>query len=308
MNPRDLYSWPRSPIRVTGGLRARSRRGSIGETWWSRRFLDALETVVDRNRLARGRHYAREGQVLEMDVAPAVVAARVQGSSPEPYETRLELPALSADAWRAVAAAMASRAIFLARLLSGEMPRNIEEAFDAAGVALFPIDEVTFFCSCPDSWVCKHVAAVCYLLAESFDVDPFLMFTWRGRRREELIAELRAQRPRLPTTRRQARGAGTGDREPDTLRGGPREPPSFWEGEPDVPELRVSPRATTPSDALFRELDDTTRRALGDVPELLRPLYLEFVPAARRLLDPELAATPAPSPRRRARGRSQEGC
>jgi uncharacterized Zn finger protein len=39
---------------------------------------------------------------------------------------------------------------------------------------------------------CKHLAAVCYVLAEEFDRDPFGLLAWRGRGREELLAALRA--------------------------------------------------------------------------------------------------------------------
>jgi len=47
-------------------------------------------------------------------------------------------------------------------------------------------------CSCPDWGVpCKHLAAVCYVLAEEFDRDPFSMLAWRGKAREELLAALR---------------------------------------------------------------------------------------------------------------------
>ena len=38
---------------------------------------------------------------------------------------------------------------------------------------------------------CKHLAAVCYVLAEEFDRDPFAMLAWRGKGRDELLAALR---------------------------------------------------------------------------------------------------------------------
>jgi uncharacterized Zn finger protein len=47
-------------------------------------------------------------------------------------------------------------------------------------------------CSCPDWGVpCKHLAAVCYVLAEEFDRDPFGMLAWRGKGRDELLTALR---------------------------------------------------------------------------------------------------------------------
>ncbi len=48
---------------------------------------------------------------------------------------------------------MAARAVFLARLLAGEMPDEIEEAFDAAEVRLFPArrGDLVTACTCPDT-------------------------------------------------------------------------------------------------------------------------------------------------------------
>ena len=188
------------PIPVEGGLRARSRRGDIGETWWSQRFVAALERAygTTASRLARGRAYARAGQVLGLDLRRGIVEAAVQGSRPQPYAVSIRVKVLSDAQWTRVEAALATRALFLARLLAGEMPIDIEEAFEAAELSLFPErrGDLRTSCSCPDTAnPCKHVAAAYYLLAESFDRDPFLAFEWRGRSREQLIGNLRALRP-----------------------------------------------------------------------------------------------------------------
>ena len=89
---------------------------------------------------------------------------------------------------------------FAAKLLAGEMPQNIKDAFAAAKFSLFPQSEkdIDTFCSCPD-WAnpCKHIAAVYYILGEEFDRDPFMIFQLRGRGREELAAALREERAAL---------------------------------------------------------------------------------------------------------------
>ena len=44
--------WPPArPIRVDGGIRAKSKRGAIGEQWWSRRFIEVLESYGMSGRL-----------------------------------------------------------------------------------------------------------------------------------------------------------------------------------------------------------------------------------------------------------------
>ena len=189
--------FPRSaPIRTGDGIKARTQRGEFGEHWWAQQWIAVLESFGWENRLQRGRAYARHGQVLNIDVRPGRVTAKVQGSRRTPYTVRIEIRPLSDAQWERAIDAMAQQAIFAAQLLAGEMPPEIEEAFQAAGVSLFPAsNDIVMSCSCPDWAVpCKHIAAVYYLLGEEFDRDPFLLFTLRGRTREQVIAALRARR------------------------------------------------------------------------------------------------------------------
>jgi len=192
----DYYE-PARPKPVKDGIKTKSQRGQIGETWWSKRWIGVLESFGMGARLGRGRSYARRGQVVSIDVQKGAVAAQVQGSRPKPYSIKIELKPLSEKDWGKVTDAMASQAVFAARLLSGEMPRNIEEAFGEAKISLFPtsVKDLITDCSCPD-WAnpCKHIAAVYYLLAERFDEDPFLIFKLRGRTKEEIIGILREKR------------------------------------------------------------------------------------------------------------------
>lgn len=183
-------NWGGKPIKVEGGLRARTARGSIGAQWWSRRFIDILERVCDKGRLGRGRAYARGGQVLSIDLSPGLVVASVQGSRREPYTINIRIEAYGEPRWAELTDAIAEQAVHRAMLLAGEMPREIEELFAARGVDLFPHD-LDMDCSCPDwGFPCKHLSAVLYLLAESFDDDPFLVLAWRGRTKEQLLGSL----------------------------------------------------------------------------------------------------------------------
>jgi uncharacterized Zn finger protein len=193
------WGWyePSRPIRTDTGIKARSRRGAFGESWWGKRWIAALETFGWGSRLQRGKSYARQGQVLSIEFVGAKMRAKVQGSRPTPYNVSIEIKPLADAQWEQVIDALGRQAIFAAKLLAGEMPQDIETAFDAAGVPLFPRSarDITTACSCPDSAnPCKHIAAVYYLLGERFDDDPFLIFQARGRTREQIIAALRARR------------------------------------------------------------------------------------------------------------------
>jgi uncharacterized Zn finger protein len=179
------------------GIRAKTERGQFGKTWWAGRWIAALERLVDPGRLSRGRSYARSGQVLNLDIQPGRVDARVQGSQPKPYQVHIRIKPLAEREWDKVTQAMAGQAIFAAKLLAGEMPQNIEEAFEQARASLFPTEraDLETECSCPDyANPCKHTAAVYYLLGEQFDEDPFLIFQLRGRSKAQIMAALRAER------------------------------------------------------------------------------------------------------------------
>jgi uncharacterized Zn finger protein len=170
----------------------------FGLTWWGQRWIAALETLgrAYANRLPRGRTYARNGSVTDLTVAPGVVTARVHGSRRTPYRVSLRIPVFTDPQWTAATHALARQLRHAAALLDGRMPEDIDETLDAVGLPLFPTArELTTACSCPDEAnPCKHVAAVHYTLAQTFDADPFLLPALRGRDRTALLAALRAAR------------------------------------------------------------------------------------------------------------------
>ncbi len=291
--PRGNGWWPPTsiPIPVEGGLQARSRRGAIGDTWWSQRFIAVLESFGMGSRLQRGKRYARTGQVVAMDIGPGQVTASVQGSRTRPYRVFIEARALTASEWDGVESAMASNAAFVAPLLAGEMPHEIEKAFAGSSGSLFPASaaDLDAACSCPD-WEnpCKHIAAVFFLLAEAFDDDPFLIFAWRGRSKEELLAGLRTRRRRAGPTDADASPEAVGETEheevgpfgwplaraePDPTPWSP-ESPEWWGRPAELAALEIRPRRAVAPDLVLRQLDAA---ALGDesgrIIDGLRPLY-----------------------------------
>ena len=297
----DWRDWePSRPLPVDGGIAARSKRGAIGETWWSQRFIALLESFGVGSRLQRGRNYARRGQVVELDVEPGIVIAKVQGSRYTPYRVRIRCKALSEQQWRRLEKAMASQALPLAQLLAGEMPRDVEDVFASCKLTLFPRShaELKASCTCPD-WEnpCKHIAAAYYILAERFDQDPFQIFAWRGREQDELLEHLRARRVGGSA----ARGAGGPARRSGRVRaaaampaGQPAAPESlgsalvdeldsFWHSGPALADVHVNPFAAEATDALLRQLGPAPVDVAGyNLVELLEPAYRALAEQAER--------------------------
>ncbi len=170
---------------------------TIGSTWWAKQWISALQNLLggDAGRLARGRTYARAGRVSRVSVEGSKVTARVTGS--RVYQVTIVVGALTDSAWTAAVTAMARQASFTAALLNGTMPQHIDDVFRSTGATLFPTTraELRTTCTCPD-WgdPCKHVAAVHYLLGDTLDRDPYLLFELRGRTKAQLLAALRLAR------------------------------------------------------------------------------------------------------------------
>jgi uncharacterized Zn finger protein len=188
------------------------------------------------------------------------VKAKVQGSMPKPYNIKIQLQPLSDRDWDQVTDAMASQALFAAKLLAGEMPTNIEEAFSTVKLSLFPTSshDLKTECSCPD-WAnpCKHIAAVYYILADRFDEDPFLIFKLRGRTKEEIIETLREKRAEtLPTESVAAPAANEEDTIGRTALRLEDYLDTFWQAGEGLDSFVVSPQAPKVEKAVLKRLGD----------------------------------------------------
>jgi uncharacterized Zn finger protein len=279
MSWRDFRDFePSTPLIVAGGIRAQSKQGGFGNSWWARRWIAVLDGFQLGARLARGRSYARRGQVLDIQIARGLITANVQGSRPRPYAVEIKINTLSnADVIR-LGKGLARQAIFAAKLLAGEMPQDIEQAFAGVGLSLFPArrDDLKTQCSCPDSSnPCKHIAAVYYLMGEAFDRDPFLVFKLRGVERGRLISLL-GERTHASVAREKAQD--------------PLEPiecrvEAFWRGQ-DFPPGWLGPvRTPTLHAALLKRLGSIPFwRSNERLVDALAPSYAEASERAQEAL------------------------
>ena len=184
------------PLRTDGGIATSKQRGAMAATWWSKRFVEVLESYGLGARMGRGRRYARSGQVMSLDVGSGLLVAQVQGSRRTPYVVTIRAATPSAAQWRKIDEAMRSRVGFAAHLLAGEVPAELESVFGAAKTQLLPSTwaQLDAACSCPD-WEnpCKHIAAALYVFADRLDGDPWLLLEWRGRTRDQILEPLRGE-------------------------------------------------------------------------------------------------------------------
>jgi uncharacterized Zn finger protein len=161
----------------------------IATTFWGQAWCENLERYSDfANRLPRGRTYARNGSVIDLQIAAGAVKALVSGS--HLYTVAVTISPVPAARWRAICRDCTGAIDSLVELLQGRFSRAVMDRLCREKTGLFPApSEMAFECSCPD-WasMCKHVAAVLYGVGARLDERPELLFALRGTDEKELIA------------------------------------------------------------------------------------------------------------------------
>ena len=205
---------PASPVKIEGREIARS--------FWGKAWCDNLEHYSDyANRLPRGRTYARNGSVLDLQVAPGEVKALVSGSML--YRVTVKVSPVAKTRWTSICADCGGAIDSLVELLQGRFSRGVMDRICRQKTGLFPTPgEIKFTCSCPD-WasMCKHVAAVLYGVGARLDEQPELIFTLRKVDANDLIAKAGQGNPPVQE------GSGSGEdprrrRSVEALRAGHR--------------------------------------------------------------------------------------
>ena len=165
----------------------------IATTFWGKAWCDNLEAYSDfANRLPRGRTYVRNGSVVDLEISPGNVRARVSGS--ELYSIDIKIKPLPTRLWKSIQTECAGQIDSLIELLQGKLSSSVMQIVTRRDGGLFPTPkEIDLHCSCPD-WadLCKHVAACLYGVGARLDQSPELLFLLRGVNPAELISQASA--------------------------------------------------------------------------------------------------------------------
>ncbi|WP_241773971.1 SWIM zinc finger family protein [Micromonospora haikouensis] len=172
----------------------------FADTWWGNAWIESMErTALDPEQLRKGRRYAFAGQVGPITVSPGRISAGVHdGDQYTPHDTVVRVGTLAAAEWDRLLDRVAAKAGHIAALLDRDMPHDLVQTADDAGVRLLPgYGDLDPECDCP-SWdhPCRHAAALAYQAAWLLDRDPFVLLLMRGRGEAELMADLRRRNAR----------------------------------------------------------------------------------------------------------------
>ncbi|WP_435741838.1 SWIM zinc finger family protein [Nocardioides sp. SYSU DS0663] len=173
--------------------RAAARRGTARPaTWWARAWLRAVEEAAyDDADLVAARRLARSGRIggVIVDAGSFVAAVEDEGGL---WTTSGTVPVLDEAARSAFVETVAAESGRVAALLAGELPHDLVEHAEDAGVELLPYGgELAATCTC-SAWTdpCVHALAVLHQLGWLVEADPIVLLHLRGLSREELLALL----------------------------------------------------------------------------------------------------------------------
>ncbi|MDZ5619542.1 SWIM zinc finger family protein [Nocardioides bizhenqiangii] len=178
------------PGRVTHGRLVAPRTGI--RSWWGKAWHRAVEEAayVDTD-LRGGRTLARRGEVGGISVAAGSLLAAVREGD-DAWTAEIKIPVLAAEERRTLVEVVAAEAGRIAALLAGELPFDLVEHAEEAGVELLPYGgELAASCTC-NAYLdpCRHALAVLIQTGWLVDADPLVLFAVRGLDREALLAEL----------------------------------------------------------------------------------------------------------------------
>jgi len=163
---------------------------NIATSFWGAAWCQNLEKYSDwANRMPRGRSYARNGSIIDLQIVEGKITSLVSGS--EVYRIQVTVEKINPSTWKAIRRDCASKVGSLIDLMRGKLPEDVMKRLTSQKDGMFPSpNEIKIQCSCPDRAVmCKHAAATLYGVGHLLDSEPELFFLMRGVSRTDLIGD-----------------------------------------------------------------------------------------------------------------------
>lgn len=190
-------------------IAGQSARNQPAARRWQQEWLGLLKELNLPSEPGALRKEVQGCRVRQLELALGQVAADVVHNVLGDCTVVIEIAELSDDQWTAVLDVMGGQTALTARLLTGQVPENVEKSFAAAGTALMPssLDDLHFVCSCcsADEIPCQPALTAFLAVSEMLEDDPWLIFRLRGRDRQQIMRELNAVRSRTSGSDAQSR-------------------------------------------------------------------------------------------------------
>lgn len=179
----------------------------MNRSWYGDALFAGFHNLGLENYLEQGRDWARHRRVVDFQVMAGSILAKVyledKGRSmftaqDDMLKISVQVEPFSQSEWQSLFAKLSENSLYLASILSGELPLEMEEAcLSTLSRSLVPSgkSEINISASLADNELLPiAVSAVLWKFWDSLENDPFLLFRLRGMSREEAILRLRRAR------------------------------------------------------------------------------------------------------------------
>lgn len=257
----------------------------VSKSWCSTRLIDLFSDTNYSSFLSDCAEYSRRHKILDFLITPGKASAKIQDNGSKLNKVEIVICEFDESVWEEVFGSLVTKAYFIAKLLSGELPQEIEGVFSEIGLDLFPAtrDKLQIiYNGQPTNNINKHIAAVIYRLAQRLEEDPFCVFLMRGCGREELTTNIRKLRRNLRMPQHfeiPSSLTTTIESKPLTVLS-PGELEKFWSFGEEVNELSFTIKADELPAAILKWLDPLPLSGLEDKVDFL--LEEAYAQVARR--------------------------
>ncbi|MCB0345965.1 MAG: hypothetical protein KDD66_12670 [Bdellovibrionales bacterium] len=251
--------------------------------WWSERWVQAFYARGLEHVFEQGEDYLRKRRSLDFLITPCLVTARVFDDERRPIRVKIAVSELDEHAWDAVFSLVSSQALFLARILAGDLPKEFAERCEELNVNIFPTSEDISIETDGSQKISQYSAAAAAATIEALERDPLALFLLRGLGKEQFLYRLREHRV-LKGTSPESVGAEQliPSLRDSNMRWNSELSSAYWELGESLDDLSYRIRADELPAALLRRLDALPLGSLtSDVERTLEEAYAHIATRAQ---------------------------
>ena len=252
-------------------------------------WIEAVRRTVGDDDLEWGLRTAKAGRVRTLDIASGLVSANVSEEGEGGRRVTLSVPELTDQEWDRIEERMTGEAVWTARLSADEFPSNLPELFVECGLSLVPAKHESLSCRTngPLASGQRRAAAVAWLAAERFAINPLMMLEVRGRSVQQIVERIRRRRTLDLTGGSAAHPDPVVLAEFDQVVDLSEELEHFWRSKQDVDQGDLSSPIQHVPHALLRRLGPSTLDGKFPLAGLLATIYDMVGERSRAVLDDE---------------------
>ena len=155
--------------------------GRFGNTWWAKKWLEALLSTASEDAVTQGIRFAERGQVTSIDIVDNRVIAVVKGPNGGTHNNYVVFPKFPLEKSSIFVNLLKQQPAELLALKNGAINPSLELILAKSGLKLFDGPEaVKMGCDCRDPLPCKYLVATFLKIAEQASQNPYVLFKIHG--------------------------------------------------------------------------------------------------------------------------------